>query len=273
MDDDGEEATDTVKVKVTNVKPRILEARVTPTDLDQGEEVNFSAKVDDTPSDLEKVSYTWDMGDGKTYSTASGNHSYEKDGEFTVTLTVRDDDPLTRVERTFTVTVTDPTPPPPPPPPPPNGNDNPGGLSTLQMAGIGAGIFLAIIIVLAILFLMRRRASTAGPPSDRGSKGDTVTETTTFEELPEDKPPAGPPPKKKDVEDSRKEEEEEDLSDEDVQSLVDDIDKMLDEGPKDEPKETPAPGPPPTSPDDKKLSHFAIETERKAHDGEIEMNK
>jgi hypothetical protein len=128
------------------------------------------------------------------------------------------------------------------------------------MAGIAAGIILAIIVILALLFLMRRRSSPDRMPPEERPNGDVATERPLFEELPEEKPPAGPP-EKVEVKD-------EGPPDDDVKALVDDIDRMLEDGPKD----SPPPGPP-SSPDDKKLSHFAIETERRAHDDEIEMNK
>ncbi len=57
-----------------------------PNQICATEEFNFT---DNSSSNLGNiVSYEWDMGDGTTYTTANGTHSYANDGIYTVTLTI-----------------------------------------------------------------------------------------------------------------------------------------------------------------------------------------
>jgi PKD repeat protein len=64
------------------------------------------------------TSYLWDFGDGTTSEDVTATHAYAAAGDYTITLTVRDDGehPATGTT-TSTVTATNPPPPPPPAPP------------------------------------------------------------------------------------------------------------------------------------------------------------
>ena len=50
---------------------------------------NFTFQFDASDSKGNIVNYTWDFGDGNTFSGMEGNHSYELPGKYLVTLTVR----------------------------------------------------------------------------------------------------------------------------------------------------------------------------------------
>lgn len=70
--------------------------------VQRGEEVTFTADaVDDDPGSL---IYTWDLGDGTTASGDTVTHAYDDNGDYTVTVTVEDDDGNTASD-TLTVTV------------------------------------------------------------------------------------------------------------------------------------------------------------------------
>ena len=64
-----------------------------PAVANTGEYINFDASNSYDP-DGTIVSYSWDFGDGTTSSDATVSHSYEEDGEYTVTLRVVDNDAL-----------------------------------------------------------------------------------------------------------------------------------------------------------------------------------
>jgi len=89
-DNDGLKATDTAKVTVKNVPPTV-EAGADQT-VDEGDSVNFSGNFSD-PGWLDTHTIKWEFGDGET---ATGNltpsHAYGDNGNYTVTLTVTDDD-------------------------------------------------------------------------------------------------------------------------------------------------------------------------------------
>jgi PKD repeat protein len=69
-----------------------------------------------TDSDGSILSRTWDFGDGSTTNATNPSHGYATGGDYTVSLTVRDDGGLTHTAQQ----VVSPVAPPPPPPPPPN---------------------------------------------------------------------------------------------------------------------------------------------------------
>lgn len=60
-----------------------------PKEPKAGEEVSFADKSTDKDGSI--VSWSWDFGDGATSSEAEPTHAFSKAGNYTVTLTVRDD--------------------------------------------------------------------------------------------------------------------------------------------------------------------------------------
>ncbi|HSM36534.1 MAG TPA: PKD domain-containing protein [Longimicrobiales bacterium] len=91
-DDDGATATTTrtVSVQPPNAPP-IASFSFSPTSPERGELVAFDASASgDADGTVE--SYGWDFGDGNTGVGAMPIHFYEDPGEFTIVLTVNDDD-------------------------------------------------------------------------------------------------------------------------------------------------------------------------------------
>jgi PKD repeat protein len=163
VDDDGAEATDSLKVTVSNVLPGIVDVGIMPAKVTVGDEVVFWANATDTPSDLDGLSFSWDMDDGTVHTNASGNHTYLKAGTYNVALTVTDDDPFSNAHRFFTIEVKEKEVP-PPPPPPPNGNGD-DGMSMMVLAGLGA-LVIGVVVLLAALLMMRRRGPS---PVEKGA--------------------------------------------------------------------------------------------------------
>ena len=63
----------------------------TPETVETGEPITFNASASYDP-DGSIVSYQWDFGDGNTSTGVTANHAYAEAGNYTVTLTVIDDD-------------------------------------------------------------------------------------------------------------------------------------------------------------------------------------
>lgn len=79
-------------------------------------EVNFDAS-DSSDPDGNIISYDWDSGDGSTGSGETFSHTYDSAGDYTVELTVTDDDGE-QDTATSTIEVSESTEPPDPPLPP-----------------------------------------------------------------------------------------------------------------------------------------------------------
>ncbi len=84
---------DIINITVANVRP--TGEIVTPDDGAKrvtGSRVDFSGWGNDTPSDIGRLWYSWDFGDGGTAVGAYVDHTYAEPGEYTVTMTIEDDD-------------------------------------------------------------------------------------------------------------------------------------------------------------------------------------
>ncbi|WP_336023213.1 PKD domain-containing protein [Halobellus salinisoli] len=82
-----------------------------PADPETGETVTFDASAS-TDSDGSIASYEWDFGDGETATGETATNAYDSAGDYTVELTVTDDDGATDTV-TETVTVSEPSEPEP----------------------------------------------------------------------------------------------------------------------------------------------------------------
>ncbi len=92
-DGDGGTGSASATVTIANVAPAIGILNV-PALGDEGDSITFSAFVSD-PGTEDTLSYDWDFGDGTVQSgidLTSLTHAYVSEGEYTVTLTVTDDD-------------------------------------------------------------------------------------------------------------------------------------------------------------------------------------
>jgi PKD repeat protein len=89
-DGDGGEGFDTTSVSIENLPP-IVDAHGPYSDYYEGEEISFFSDVNDLGSE-DIFTYLWDFGDGKVSTLSNPTHVYDDNGEYTVTLTVSDDD-------------------------------------------------------------------------------------------------------------------------------------------------------------------------------------
>ena len=91
-DDNEEIDSDVLKVTVKNVPPIAIIGDFKE-ELKIGEMVYFNANNStDTESDLNTLTFTWTFGDSKTATGISASHSYDDEGEYTVSLIAMDDD-------------------------------------------------------------------------------------------------------------------------------------------------------------------------------------
>jgi PKD repeat protein len=90
-DDDGAIHSAQHPVTVNNLAPSAM-ASASPGLVQEGAVVHFTAEgTTDTPSDMEDLSYRWDMGNEFIYE-AEFDHVFKAAGIYSITLTVSDDD-------------------------------------------------------------------------------------------------------------------------------------------------------------------------------------
>lgn len=88
-DEAGFSSAYTTEITVLNTPPFNVEFSQTG-ELKTGEEVTFTGQAEDLGDD--QLAYSWDFGDGETAEGAEVTHTYADAGDYTVTLTVTDDD-------------------------------------------------------------------------------------------------------------------------------------------------------------------------------------
>jgi PKD repeat protein len=104
-DDDGDLGNASFKITVLNVAPQ-ASMKVSTNTVSEDEIITFDAsKSYDTPSDLEKLTYSWDFDDDTEEDFGvSQTHTYSSSGKYKVMLTVTDDNGLEdTVKQTITV--------------------------------------------------------------------------------------------------------------------------------------------------------------------------
>jgi PKD repeat protein len=91
-DDAGDWGMTTVTIDVANVAPNAT-VEATPDHINENGTVFFQAQGSDpSPLDEEALTYTWNFGDGESSNLKEVSHVFLDDGEFTVSLSVEDDD-------------------------------------------------------------------------------------------------------------------------------------------------------------------------------------
>jgi PKD repeat protein len=92
LDQDGSTALATVRIEVRDVTP-VAVAPPGPILAQKGKGVFLDgSRSHDTPSDNGSLTYVWDLGNGGRLLGAQVDYAYEHGGNYTVTLTVTDDD-------------------------------------------------------------------------------------------------------------------------------------------------------------------------------------
>jgi PKD repeat protein len=174
-DDDGALSQLFFTVKVSNQVPNAVPS-VDRTEAGVGRIFNFAAlDLTDTPNDLPGLTVSWSFDDGELGTGLSVAHRYDEAGDYTVTMTVRDDDGAT-YEGYLYITVT----------------EEEGIMSgtTMTLAIVAA---VAAIVVSVITLLVLRRAKVdedddpgpeEGPttPSREGETSDEAQEGSPAEE-------------------------------------------------------------------------------------------
>jgi len=90
IDDDDATGSATATKNVLN-RPPIVSFTENATIVKKDEAIHFDASESHDP-DGTIVNYLWDFGDGNTATDVTSDHAYSEDGNYTVTLTVTDDD-------------------------------------------------------------------------------------------------------------------------------------------------------------------------------------
>ncbi len=103
-DNAGATSTDTCTATINNVPP-VADAGG-PYSGSVNEEITFDAGNSYDPGTADTLTYTWDFGDGSTATGKVVTHAYSSAGNYTVTLTVKDDDGASSTDTTY-ATITE----------------------------------------------------------------------------------------------------------------------------------------------------------------------
>jgi PKD repeat protein len=103
--DDGDGGTDSESLTVTvNNAPPVAVANANPNPAPEGTAVTFDPVGSTDPGSADTLSYNWDFGDGNSSIERDPTHIYADNGDYSVTLTVTDDDGASATAN-LTVTV------------------------------------------------------------------------------------------------------------------------------------------------------------------------
>jgi PKD repeat protein len=147
IDDDGATASDSA-VKTVSNRPPIAYFTENATMVKKDEVIHFDASEShDLDGDI--VSYFWDFGDGTNATGIAVDHAYAEDKNYTVTLTVTDDDGASSSISATKIVKTE-----------------EAGWPLALLAAIGLGIAALTATLLYALYRRRKRgrsAATANP--------------------------------------------------------------------------------------------------------------
>ncbi len=153
-DDDGESSLDTATITVNNVVPVVVIDIVDSANV--GESVIFDASGSfDTPSDMEKLSFTFDPGDGSEPMITSGsivNHTYSEPGIYEVEITVSDGDAVSSMQESISIRDME----------VPAQEEKSSAL--LIVVIVGSLLILLLLAGLLILLALSRRSKASPPP-------------------------------------------------------------------------------------------------------------
>ena len=157
----------TVKNKVPDGTPS-----VDRTEAGVGELFNFAAlDISDTPNDLEDLMVTWSFGDGELETGVTVTHKYEEPGDYTVIMSIRDDDGAQK-EGSLYITVT--------------GDEGMISGSDALLA-LGAGVAAIVVLILTLIILRRAQMDeeeevpTGEDPMDEPFENDVKSEPRSDE--------------------------------------------------------------------------------------------
>jgi len=146
IDDDGESASTSAVKTVLNRAP-VAYFTENATIVEKNEAIHFDASESYDP-DGSIVTYFWDFGDETNATGVTVDHAYAEDGNYTVTLTVTDDDEaFSLVSETKTVKTSR------------------AGWPLAWLAAIGLGIAALTATLLYALYRRRKRGSASGSSS------------------------------------------------------------------------------------------------------------
>jgi len=96
VDDDGDSGSSSINISVINVKPQCT--AITDKEIFlEDEMIKFTGIKNDSPSDMNSLEYRWDFGDGNSTdwgTNIKADHTFINEGDYNVTLFIKDDDEI-----------------------------------------------------------------------------------------------------------------------------------------------------------------------------------